>query len=79
MNPVTITIKTRVKNSSIRLVWDQESYRWYILPVGFSGLHLTPTETEGIIHALQEAADKVISLNAGLDTTELFRSNNAEQ
>lgn len=66
----TITITTGVKNASLRLV--QSDGKWYILPVGFSGIHLTPQDTEGILEAFNEAVSRANALNQMSHTNDLF-------
>lgn len=66
----TITIRTSVKNSSLRLI--QSDGKWYILPVGFSGMHLTPQDSVGIIEAFGEAVERANALNEMSHTKDLF-------
>ena len=66
----TVTIRTGVKNSSIRLV--KSDGMWYILPVGFSGMHMTPAESETLMESIREATARAIAMNAQRNTDILF-------
>lgn len=66
----TVTIRTGVKNSSIRLIKDEG--KWYLLPVGFSGIHLTSDEVASMIESFTEAQKRLNSLNDMSLTDNLF-------
>jgi hypothetical protein len=69
----SVIVRTKVKNSSIRI--SNIDGTWYVIPVGFAGMHLTTTEVESIMDAFREATEKAESLNAMRNTENLFVEN----